>query len=66
MNAAVAIELITKVGIPAAKYLYNLSKSGKDLTDEDFAELENLASYTSDKALAAAGIKIDNGKVVFL
>lgn len=65
MTPTLLAELIVQVGLPVAQQLFQLSQSGnKPLTPADFDELTKLSQYRSADALAAAGIKIVDGKVV--
>lgn len=58
-------QIIAQYGIPLAQQLYTWHKEGKvEVTDADWATLSALGSYRSADALAAAGIKIVDGKVV--
>lgn len=67
MTPLLIIDLITKVGLPLASQLIGLYHAGnKEVTASDWAGLVKLGSYVSDDALAAAGIKVVDGKVVNL
>jgi hypothetical protein len=67
MTTVLFIELVAKVGLPAAEFLYaRYVKKDEILTADDLETLRTLAAYTSHEALEQAGIKIVNGQVVHL
>lgn len=68
MTAALFIELVAKVGVPAAEWAYGLyiNSGDKKMTPEQLATLRELSTYTSHDALKQAGIEIKNGQVVRL
>lgn len=67
MTYALFIELVAKVGLPAAEYLYARYVNKDDVVSKtDLDALRELAAYSSHEALEAAGIKIVNGQVVRL
>lgn len=65
-NTAVIIaQLIATQGIPLAQQVYLWIKEKKtDISPEEWAALNVLSQYRSSDSLAAAGIKIVDGKVV--
>lgn len=64
MPIAVLAPIIAQYGLPLAQQIFALWQSKADVTQEDFDALLKLAAYRSTDALAAAGIKIVDGKVV--
>lgn len=65
MSPLLIAQLIGQVGMPLAQQLIALYHSGNaPVGPEQWAELVKLGQYTSDDALAKAGIKIVDGKVV--
>lgn len=65
MTPLLIAQLIAQYGLPLAQQLFALHASGKQVvTQEDFDQLVKLASYSSTESLAAAGLKIEDGKVV--
>lgn len=65
MPLATVIALLAQYGLPLTQQIYEWVKSGKtEVTADDFAALTTLAQYRSADSLAAAGIKIVDGKVV--
>lgn len=65
MPIATIIQLIAQVGLPLTQQIFTWVKSGKtEVTAEDIAFLVKLSQYRSTDALTAAGIKIEDGKVV--
>lgn len=65
MTPILYAQLITQFGLPLVQQIWTMTQSGnKPLTQEDFDALNKLAAYRSADSLAAAGIKIENGKVV--
>jgi hypothetical protein len=65
MPLATIIQLLAQFGLPLTQQIFAWQREGKVVvTAEDFAVLEKLAAYRSADALAAAGIKIVDGKVV--
>lgn len=65
MSAAIIAQLLAQYGLPLTQQIYLWVKENKTVvTPEDWALLETLAKYRSRDALAAAGIKIENGVVV--
>lgn len=65
MPAALVVNLIATYGLPLAQQLFTLWQNpNKVVTQEEFDTLVALANYRSADALAAAGIKIVDGKVV--
>lgn len=65
MPLAIVVQLLAQFGLPLTQQIFEWYKAGKiDVTPDDFAMLEKLAAYRSADSLAAAGIKIVNGKVV--
>ena len=68
MNVALFIELVAKVGVPAAEWAYSLyiNRGEAKMSPEVLETLRELSTYTSHDALAKAGIEIKNGQVVRL
>lgn len=65
MTTALFIELVAKVGLPAAEFLYSRYVNRDDIiSKEDLETLRELANYSSHEALTAVGISIVNGKVI--
>lgn len=65
MPVAVVVQLLAQFGLPLTQQIFAWVQSGKTtVTPEDFDVLVKLAQYRSADALAAAGIKIADGKVV--
>jgi hypothetical protein len=65
MTALVAAQLIAQYGLPLAQQLFTMYQNGnKPLTQADWDTLATLSQYRSADSLAAAGIKIVDGKVV--
>jgi hypothetical protein len=65
MTPLLIAQLIGQVGLPLAQQLIALYHSGNaPVTADQWAALTKLASYTSDDALAKAGVRIVDGKVV--
>ena len=65
MPIALVVQLLTQFGLPLTQQIFAWVQSGKTtVTPEDFATLVQLGQYRSSDALAAAGIKIVDGKVV--
>ena len=64
MPAAVIAQLLAQYGIPLVQQLVAWHAEGKAVTADDFATLVKLGQYRSSDALAAAGIKLVEGKVV--
>jgi len=65
MTPAIAAQIIAQYGLPLAQQIYLWIKENKaTVTDEDWAVLDALSKYRSADSLAAAGIKIVDGKVV--
>jgi len=54
MEAALIIKLIAEVGLPLADRLLSAHHAGEQITPAQWAELRQLASYTSAEALAKA------------
>lgn len=54
MEAALIIKLIAEVGLPLADRLIAGAQAGEKITPEQWAELRQLARYTSADALAKA------------
>lgn len=58
-------QLLLQYGLPLTQQLFTLHAQGnKPLTQADFDALVKLANYSSADSLAAAGLKIEDGKVV--
>ena len=65
MTPAIIAQLLAQFGLPLTQQIFEWIKAGKkEVTAEDFATLVQLGQYRSADALAAAGIKIVDGKVV--
>ena len=66
MNAATIAQLLVQFGLPLTQQLYTLFKTqgNAPITDQQWADLLTLSQYRSTDSLAAAGIKIVDGKVV--
>ncbi len=65
MTPAVIAQLLAQFGIPLTQQIYTWIHEGKTVvTDADWALLTTLSQYRSADSLAAAGIKIVDGKVV--
>lgn len=64
MPATILIPIIAQYGLPFAQQMYTLWTSKADVTPEMWAQLVTLSQYRSADSLAAAGIKIVDGKVV--
>jgi hypothetical protein len=67
MDPLTIASLVVKIGLPAAQHLYDIYQSGaKEVSPEQMIRLGELATYTDEKALLAGGVKIVDGKVVFI
>lgn len=65
MSPAIIAQLLVQFGLPLTQQIYTWIKDGKQtVTTEDWALLITLSQYRSADSLAAAGIKIVDGKVV--
>lgn len=65
MPLSTIIQLLVQFGLPLTQQIMQWHAAGKtDVSAEDFALLVTLGQYRSLDALAAAGIKIVDGKVV--
>ena len=65
MPLSTVIALLAQYGIPLTQQIFTWVNSGKTtVTAEDWEQLVKLGQYRSNDALAAAGIKIVDGKVV--
>lgn len=65
MTPLIVAQLLAQYGLPLAQQIFEWVKAGKtDVTADDFALLVKLSEYRSSDSLAAAGIKIVDGKVV--
>lgn len=65
MELNTLIQLLVQFGLPLTQQIYTWSKENKTVvTDADWALLTTLSQYRSADSLAAAGIKIVDGKVV--
>jgi len=65
MTPAIVAQLLAEFGLPLTQQIYTWIKEGKaTVTAEDWALLTTLSQYRSADSLAAAGIKIVDGKVV--
>lgn len=66
MTPALIAQLLAEFGLPLVAQLAALYRNGKnsEVTPEQFETLMTLAAYRSNDALALAGIKIVDGKVV--
>ena len=65
MPIAVVAQLLAQFGLPLAQQIFAWVQAGKTtVTAEDFATLVTLSQYRSADSLAAAGIKIVDGKAV--
>lgn len=65
MSPLIIAQLLVQFGLPLTQQIYTWVQSGKtSVSPEDFAALVTLSQYRSADALAAAGIKIVDGKVI--
>jgi hypothetical protein len=65
MTPLLVAQLLIQFGLPLTQQIMTWVQSGKTaVTPEDFQALVTLSQYRSADALAAAGIKIVDGKVV--
>jgi hypothetical protein len=65
MPIATVIQLIATYGIPVVQQIVTWYESGKTtVSSADLATLATLSQYRSADALAAAGLKIVDGKAV--
>lgn len=65
MTPLIIAQLLVQFGLPLTQQVYTWVHENKTtVTPEDFAALVTLSQYRSADALAAAGIKIVDGKVV--
>lgn len=65
MTPLIIAQLVAQYGLPLAQQLFDLYRNGnKPVTEEQFEALLKLSQYRSADSLAAAGIKIVDGKVV--
>ncbi len=65
MSPLIIAQIIAQYGVPLAAQLYAMYHAGVESVPPDkFVYLMTLANYSPDDALAAAGIKIVDGKVV--
>lgn len=65
MTAAILIPIIAQYGLPLAQQLWQWSQTpNRVITQADWDLLDQLSKYRSSDALAAAGIRIENGVVV--
>lgn len=65
MPPLIIAQLLAQYGLPLVQQIFVWVKEGKTtVTPEDFEVLAALSRYRSADALAAAGIKIVDGKVV--
>lgn len=65
MTPLIIAQLVAQYGLPLAQQLFDLYRNGnKPVTEEQFEALLKLSQYRSSDSLAAAGIKIVDGKVV--
>jgi len=65
MNPVLIAQLLAQFGLPLTQQIYVWVKEGKTVvTPEDWATLVTLSQYRSADSLAAAGIKIEDNKVV--
>lgn len=65
MPLATVIQLLAQYGLPLTQQIFAWVKSGKtEVTAEDFEVLAKLSAYRSADSLAAAGMKIVDGKIV--
>ncbi len=68
MTTALFIELVAKVGLPAAEYAFSrfIADKDKPATQELLQNLKELSQDTSADALREAGIELRNGQVIRL
>lgn len=65
MTPLLIAQLLLQYGLPLTQQIMTWVQSGKTtVTPEDFQVLVTLSQYRSADSLAAAGIKIVDGKVV--
>lgn len=65
MSPTLIAQLLVQFGLPLTQQLFSLHASGKtEVTQEDFDALIKLSNYSSADSLAAAGLKLENGRVV--
>lgn len=65
MTPSLIASLLVQFGLPLTQQIYTWIKDGKQtVTTEDWALLITLSQYRSADSLAAAGIRIVDGKVV--
>lgn len=65
MSVAVVAQLLAQFGLPLTQQIFQWVQAGKTaVTADDWALLVTLSQYRSSDSLAAAGIKIVDGKVV--
>lgn len=64
MPALLIAELLVRFGLPLTQQIFTWVQDGKNVTPEMFELLVTLGKYRSEDSLAAAGIKIVDGKVV--
>lgn len=65
MPVAVVVQLLAQFGLPLTQQIFSWVQSGKTtVTADDFDVLVKLAAYRSSDSLAAAGLKIVDGKPV--
>jgi len=65
MPIATVVQLLAQFGLPLTQQIFQWLQAGKtDVTAADFEALVKLSQYRSLDSLAAAGIKIVDGKVV--
>lgn len=65
MPLSTVIALLAQYGLPLTQQIFTWVNAGKTtVTSEDWDQLVKLGQYRSNDALAAAGIKVVEGKVV--
>ncbi len=65
MPIATFVQLLAQFGLPLTQQIFLWLQAGKtDVTAADFDALVKLSQYRSLDSLAAAGIKIVDGKVM--
>jgi hypothetical protein len=67
MNPLIIAQLLAQFGLPLTQQIYTWIHEGKTVvTPDDFDALVKMGQYRSVDSLAAAGLRIVDGKVVAL